>query len=111
MRTEYNSFINNNQDYPDYLNLLKIRSISHIMLLYYGDNINSLFKQYTFINQFLFNNLENDKDIKTILLIKTKRCNYNDKDKYISIFDCKFLIKVILVKDILENTNSLNICI
>ena len=44
MRNEYNSFINNHQDDPDYLNLLKIRSISHIMLLYYGDNINSLFK-------------------------------------------------------------------
>ena len=35
IRIEYNSFINNNQDYPDYLNLLKIRSISYIMLLYY----------------------------------------------------------------------------
>ena len=36
-----------------------------------------------FIYQFLFNNLENDKDIKIILLIKTKICNYKDKDKYI----------------------------
>jgi len=27
MRIEYNSFINNHQDDPDYLNLLKIRSI------------------------------------------------------------------------------------
>ena len=44
MRNEYNSFINNHQDDPDYLNLLKIRSISHIMLLYYCDHINSLFK-------------------------------------------------------------------
>ena len=67
MRTEYNSFINNHQDDPEYLNLLKIRSISHTMLLYYCDYINSLFKQYTFIDQFLFNNPKNDKDIKIIL--------------------------------------------
>ena len=44
MRTEYNSFINNHQDDPDYLNLIKIRSISHIMFLYYCNYINSLFK-------------------------------------------------------------------
>ena len=44
MRNEYNSFINNNQDDIDYLNLLKVRLISYTMLLYYYDYINSLFK-------------------------------------------------------------------
>ena len=51
------------------------------------------------------------KILKQFFEIKTKRCNYKNKDKYISIFDCNFLIKFILVKDILENTNSLNKCI
>ena len=107
-RYSYDCYLKNKDNLSNILP--KICSLSTTRWLFYGEQINSIYNQYTHIDHFLFSNKNLDIEIKNLLKIKVgDDKQYENYENYQTIFDHKFVIQLTLAKDLLEIANSLSV--